>query len=218
MRSKRINYPRALLLAFAIGWLCVGFSDILGLSEAIIERATSRYGPLARNRLLAWQELVEQNQQASEREKLEQVNDFFNQMRFVSDQVHWSQNDYWATPIEFLNTNGGDCEDFSIAKYFTLRALGVAENKLQITYVNALELGQAHMVVTYFSSPSAEPLVLDNINYLIKPASQRPDLLPVYSFNGAGLWLAKERGRGKRVGSSAQLKSWQDMLKRMDRQ
>ncbi|MCG2634225.1 MAG: transglutaminase-like cysteine peptidase [Gammaproteobacteria bacterium] len=218
MLRKSTDYSRILLLALATGWLCAALPDSLGLSEAVIDQATLRYGPVARNRLIAWRDLVAQNRQATEQDKLRLVNDFFNQIRFVSDQTHWSQTDYWATPIEFLGTNGGDCEDFSIAKYFTLRALGVAESKLQITYVNAVELQQAHMVVTYFSTPAAEPLVLDNLNRLIKPASQRPDLLPVYSFNGEGLWLSKERGRGERVGTSKRLKSWREVLNRMNRQ
>jgi hypothetical protein len=71
------------------------------------------------------------------------------------------------------------------------------------------------MVLTYFSSPSAEPLVLDNLVGIVKPASERQDLIPIYSFNGTGLWLAKQRGRGKLAGSSSRLKRWQDLLERM---
>ncbi|MBI4206399.1 MAG: transglutaminase-like cysteine peptidase [Betaproteobacteria bacterium] len=109
----------------------------------------------------------------------------------MDDIIHWGKEDYWATPIEFLSTNAGDCEDFSIAKYFTLRALGVPDDRLRLTYVKELvQYNQAHMVVAYFPSPDAEPLVLDNINKTIQPASARSDLLPVYSFNGSNLWLA----------------------------
>ena len=61
-------------------------------------------------------------------------------MLFEDDDQHWHQADYWATPIETLASNGGDCEDFSIAKYFTLRELGVAEQCLRLTNVNALSL------------------------------------------------------------------------------
>ncbi|MGI9537482.1 MAG: transglutaminase-like cysteine peptidase, partial [Desulfocapsaceae bacterium] len=117
--------------------------------------------------------------------------------------------------VEFLAQNGGDCEDFSIAKYFTLKKLGVDETKLNLTYAKAVELNQAHMVVTYYGQPEAEPLILDNLIDEIKPASLRPDLLPVFSFNGIGLWLAKERGRGKLVGNSSRYKHWQDLLGRM---
>ena len=152
---------------------------------------------------------------APDKEKLQRVNDFFNQVRFVSDQKHWKKKDYWATPIEFLSTNGGDCEDFALAKYFTLRELGVADKKLRLTYVKAVRLNQAHMVLSYFATPAAEPLVLDNLDREIRRASKRKDLVPVYSFNGKGLWLAKERDQGRLVGKSSRISRWTDIIKRM---
>ncbi len=148
-------------------------------------------------------------------EKLERVNRFFNRLHFIDDTIHWQQEDYWATPVEFLASNGGDCEDFALAKYFTLRALGVPEERLALTYVKAVRLNRAHMVLTYYPEPGAEPLVLDNLTEAIQPASRRTDLLPVYSFNGAGLWLAKQRGRGKKVGESGRLSRWRQLLNRM---
>ncbi|WP_197479414.1 transglutaminase-like cysteine peptidase, partial [Oleiphilus sp. HI0132] len=81
----------------------------------------------------------------------------------------------WATPLEFLATNAGDCEDFSIAKYFTLREMGIPDDMIKITYVKALELNQAHMVLAYYPTPDAEPLILDNLINEIKPAGQRTD-------------------------------------------
>ena len=165
--------------------------------------------------LREWQNLILSNKSISEIDKLKKVNQFFNQLEFVNDIDNWGEEDYWATPVEFIVCQAGDCEDFSIAKYFTLKKLGVDENKLNLTYAKAVELNQAHMVVTYYEQPEAEPLVLDNLIDEIKPASLRPDLLPVFSFNGIGLWLAKERGRGKLVGNSSRYKHWQDLLGRM---
>jgi len=180
-------------------------------------QATKKYGPLANQRLQAWQALVDKNLNKSERLKLELVNDFFNQVLWVSDQKHWGTSDYWATPIELLGTDAGDCEDYTIAKYFTLKALGVPEKKLYLTYVKAIRLNQAHMVLTYFETPRSVPLVLDNINKRILKATKRKDLVPIYSFNGDGLWLAKERGKGKEVaGGTGRLKKWNSLLKKMD--
>ena len=71
------------------------------------------------------------------------------------------------------------------------------------------------MVLTYYSFPSEVPVVLDNLIAAIKPATQRNDLLPVYSFNGSGLWLAKVRGLGKRVGDSDRLNRWDELTQRM---
>ena len=151
-----------------------------------------------------------------EAKKLQVVNNFFNQIPFISDAIHWKQQDYWATPLELLGSNGGDCEDYSIAKYLTLRELGVADGKLRITYVKALKLNEAHMVLTYYSSPSAEPVILDNLEGDILPASQRKDLLPVYSFNGESLWLNSGLSDvGQLVGGSERIAPWRDLLRRM---
>ena len=146
---------------------------------------------VTRERVAQWKALVDTGSQWSDIQKLTSVNDFVNQLDFVDDSVHWKQEDYWATPLQTLVTHGGDCEDLAIAKYFTLNAMGMEEQKLRLTYVKALTINKAHMVVSYFEQPHAEPMVLDNLNSRILPASQRKDLLPVYSFNGAGLWLAK---------------------------
>ena len=92
-------------------------------------------------------------------------------MQFINDQALWEKKDYWATPIETLSIGGGDCEDYAIAKYFTLKQLGVDESKLRLTYVKAIELNQAHMVLTYFENKRAVPLVLDNLINNIKYSS-----------------------------------------------
>lgn len=201
----------ALLLMLLALPLCP--RESLVISERTLQRVERQYGPGARQRVRDWQDLL-QDDQGSEQSKLEKINRFFNVLTFVDDAVHWNSADYWATPIEFLASRGGDCEDFAIAKYFSLIELGIAEEKLALTYVKALRLNQAHMVLTYYATPGAEPLILDNLNPTILPASKRTDLLPVYSLNGSGLWLAKQRGKGKLIGSSDRLQRWREMLDR----
>jgi predicted transglutaminase-like cysteine proteinase len=202
-----------LLLLMATA-LPVCTSEPFVISERTLSQAEREYGPGARQRLLDWQELVRTGGE-DDLAKLERVNRFFNTMTFVDDAVHWKKTDYWATPLEFVASEGGDCEDFAIAKYFTLIRLGIAENRLTLTYVKALRLDRAHMVLTYYPAPGAEPLVLDNLVDVMRPSSQRTDLLPVYSLNGSGLWLAKQRGKGKMVGDSSRLKRWRELLDRM---
>lgn len=186
--------------------------------SAISTRTERLYGPAtpaARQRIAEWAALLNTPSQGTIQDELKQVNQFFNaRMAFRDDIVVWKQQDYWATPIEFLRKGAGDCEDFALAKYFTLREMGVPANQLRITYVKALELNQAHMVVTWYSTPTAIPLVLDNLKTAILPATQRTDLLPVYAFNGEGLWLPQSGGN-KRVGDSKRLSRWQDLLTRM---
>jgi len=206
-------------LVALIGVACfsIAWANNFGITQKLINSVKKNYGEEASVRIKDWGTLIDSNHHVTDQEKLKIVNDFFNQMKFTSDQKHWGQADYWATPVEFLSTGAGDCEDFSIAKYFTLKELGVADNKLRITYVKAMKINQAHMVLTYYEKPYAEPLVLDNIDAEIKPGSKRMDLKPVYSFNGNGLWLAKERGRGKRVSGSDQINLWADVEQRMSR-
>jgi len=182
------------------------------LSKELLTGIEQQYGDYARQRVTFWNEMIIANRHLEEIDKLQTVNAFFNKFTFVNDIDHWGKEDYWATPLQMLTSNGGDCEDFSIAKYFTLREMGVPAERMRLTYVKALELDQAHMVLTYYSSPDAEPLILDNLVADILPSSQRDDLLPVYSFNANGLWLAKARGTEQRIGNSSRLSRWKEVI------
>ncbi len=183
-----------------------------GFSPEFLDNIAKEFGYKAKQRIVDWQELIEDSKGGSEWQSIHAVNDFFNRVDFISDDSHWGRADYWATPTELLSTNGGDCEDFAIAKYFTLMELGVPDARLRITYVKALRLNQAHMVLAYYETPDSEPLILDNLINRIKPASRRTDLLPVYSFNGNNLWMSKERGQGRKIaGGSQRINLWRDL-------
>ncbi|WP_434363030.1 transglutaminase-like cysteine peptidase [Parasalinivibrio latis] len=176
------------------------------------------YGARAGKRVTAWRHIVDSSSNLSEKEKLEKINTFFNQLYFVNDIDLWGKKDYWATPLEFLGSNAGDCEDFSIAKYYSLRELGIDDKKLRLVYVKALSLNQFHMVVAYYPTPSSVPLLLDNIDPEIKLASKRRDLVPIYSFNGTKLWLIKEQGATSQLaGNSNRLGLWNDLRSRVDK-
>lgn len=179
-----------------------------------IEKITQFYGVRAGKRAIAWHDLIQKSQHLTDLQKLKAVNNFFNQFIFISDQKLWGKEDYWATPSEFIGAGAGDCEDFSIAKYKTLLKLGIDDNKLRLVYVKALELNQFHMVVTYYPTPSAIPLVLDNLKGNISLATERNDLLPIYSFNGSKLWLMKQKGQGQIAGNASRLSLWNDLRNR----
>lgn len=183
----------------------------------VYARIDSVYGSEAKEDVAKWRQLVTKLQSEDLDEKLYQINRFFNRFDFVDDLVHWQQKDYWATPIEFISTGAGDCEDYTIAKYFSLIELGVPEQQLRLMYVTALELRQPHMVLAYYETPTSIPLVLDNINRRILPANKRRDLSPIYSFNGNGLWAAKAMGTGRKLRGSGPMKMWDDMVERLDR-
>jgi len=183
----------------------------------ILQNAESRYGSLgaAKQRIEAWDQLIKASGNLPETDKLTEVNRFFNrQINFVDDSRVWQQVDYWATPVEALVKGAGDCEDYSIAKYFLLKELGVPIARLRLTYVNAIKLGQAHMVLAYYPRPDAEPLVLDNLDPAVRPASQRTDLVPVYSFNDDEVWI-ETRGRS---GSPRQIRNWSSVIERLEQE
>jgi predicted transglutaminase-like cysteine proteinase len=188
------------------------------VSPRLVEIYSRRFGPEARARLEAWQRDAAErkrspaHQAAHEAALLSDVNRMLNRVPFVDDSAHWREADYWATPAESIGSNGADCEDFSIAKYFLLKELGVPIARLRLTYVKSLRLNQPHMVLAYYARPDAEPLVLDNLEDTVRPASQRKDLVPVYSFNDEEVWI-ELRGRS---GSPQQLRNWRALMERLD--
>lgn len=188
------------------------------VSLAEIAEVKAKKGFLAARRLEAWQELVNKAFKKPERLKLILVNDFFNRAKFVSDIKNWQKKDYWATPKELLIKDAGDCEDYVIAKFITLKAVGVDKDKFYLSYVKAVRLQQSHMVLTYFKKPGKIPLVLDNLKKRILKATKRKDLIPIYSFNGDGLWLAKQRGKGKKItGNVQEIEKWQNLQQKLSR-
>lgn len=168
-----------------------------------------------------WLNLLDRLDDSDSDTRLRAVNDFFNRrVRWLDDIDIWNQKDYWATPLETLARGEGDCEDYTIGKYATLRQLGVAERRLRLIYVRA-RLGrsqttQAHMVLGYYATPGGEPLILDNMQPSIVPAGQRTDLDPLFSFNGNGLWT---RGSSQsRADPVDRLSRWRNVIDRMRQQ
>lgn len=177
-----------------------------------------RWGAAAQPKFDNWRKLVNGLMESSDAERMKRINNFFNQqIQFGEDSVVWGQLDYWATPIETLGRSAGDCEDFSIAKYFSLLQVGVQPDKLRLIYVRAKtgtsDATQAHMVLAYYATPDAEPLIMDNLIGEIRPASRRPDLVPVFSFNSAGVF-AGVSGGGAAAGGTGRLSRWEDLLRR----
>lgn len=214
MALRRGAAVATIAMVFA-GWV---FAAGLVFSDALLAWMEREYGAAARDRVVELQRLVEAGAGLDETVQLERVNAFFNRVSYDSDSALWDQKDYWATPFEVLGVNSADCEDYAISKYFTLISMGVAEERLRITYVKSLKLDEAHMVLAYYPSAEAEPLILDNLSQRITPAGERTDLVPVYSFNGADLWLAVNRLQGKKVGDAGRLSRWQAYQARLMQQ
>ena len=214
---KRLNKPHAgisflfvLALLLTLVFLMSGCGAKKKTSAEAVELDPGQ------QRVASWHALMREKQDAPEMEKLESVNSFFNKLEFVDDLYHWGKEDYWATPKEMLISNGGDCEDFATAKYFTLRTLEVPDEKMRLTYVKSLKLMQSHMVLSFYREPTAEPLILDSLVHGILSSSERPDLIPIYSFNGNGYWLTRKQS-SERLGGADQLSLWQGLLQRLNK-
>ncbi len=205
----------AVLACLLAGWV---LAQGLLFTDALLDWMVTQYGEAAKSRVLALQQMIEDGRDVADEEKLHRVNAFFNAVDYHSDAAQWAQKDYWATPFEVLGVNSADCEDYAISKYFTLLSMGIDEERMRITYVKSLTLDEAHMVLAYYPEADAEPLILDNLMSAISPASERTDLVPVYSFNGADLWLAVNRVDGQRVGGADRLKLWQAYQQRLMKQ
>ena len=219
LANKLACWRRGLVLCVLTTALLVSFASAQRSFDRLNQVAQQRYGNQGRQIAAAWVDLLKQSHNLSELDKLRRVNSYFNaRLRFEDDIRIWGKSDYWATPLESLARGSGDCEDFSIAKFFSLRAQGIPAEKLRMIYVRA-QLNQggfnrpvAHMVLGYFPTPQSEPLVLDNLVGRILPASQRPDLTPVFSFNDQGLWAG---GRRAAASPTARLSHWRNLLARL---
>jgi len=195
----------------ALAVLLVGVGMAVDFSR-LEQQMAARYGVNRVKTLRNWQSMLYQAQSLSEIEKVQRVNGFFNQhIHYQTDIKIWGKSDYWATPLETMGLGRGDCEDYSVAKYYSLQILGIPVSKLRMVYVKISQgqLLQAHMVVAYYSSPNATPMILDNFNGRLLPASQRPDLYPIYNFNTQGVW----QGTGRQA-VKGKMSRWQNLLAR----
>ncbi|MCK5293681.1 MAG: transglutaminase-like cysteine peptidase [Arcobacteraceae bacterium] len=186
------------------------------ISQENLIKIKKKYGIKAYKRVLLWDKTLESVKGKKIIKQLKAINDFFNKIRYSSDEKTWNKIDYWASPFEFLGRGAGDCEDYAIAKYFALRAVGIPDKKLKIAYVKLKsknkDFDEAHMVLNYYHKPNSTPIVLDNVVKSLKLATKRKDLKPVYSFNATGLWKAQNKTNDlKRTGDN-KLKKWQSLM------
>jgi len=157
------------------------------ITKKIQNSAQKKYGPYAKNRFAAIKKnLLLELKNESDIKKLNTVNTWVNYTKYKSDKSLYGVSDYWATLYEFIGKNAGDCEDYTIAKYYILKELGIDPKRMKFAYViykNRKGKKISHMVLAYLKVPKpkskADILILDNNNRLVLPASSRPDLVRV---------------------------------------
>lgn len=211
------------LLAIVMALATAAYAPATALqfdASRIHQAAQARYGQRGAQAVSRWMVMLSQQRSSPEPQQLRAVNDFWNStVRGGEDRDIWRQPDYWATPLETLGRQLGDCEDFVIGKYFSLVHMGVPAEKLRLIYVRARIGGMgssttiAHMVLGYYATPDADPLVLDNLMGSIAPASQRRDLTPVFSFNAQGIYVA-----GAAAASPDRIGHWRNLLSKMQKE
>lgn len=211
---RYFKYVAALLL---IAILCVGLlvpvSALEINTQLLRNTAQQKYGTKGLGNVDKWLAVLEQAADQTPQQQLNTINQFWNRVALGGEDKHiWGVEDYWATPLETLGKAAADCEDYVIGKYFSLVRLGVPAEKLRFIYVRAQFAGSsiAHMVLGYYDSPNAVPLILDNLTSLIRPANQRPDLTPVFSFNAQGVYVS-----GAAPSSVDRISRWRGLLDKM---
>ena len=121
---------------------------------------------------------------------LQAVNAAVNRTRYVSDTDNYGIDDHWAPPEEFAR-RGGDCEDYAIAKYAMLKAMGVAADRMRVVIVRDLELGTSHAVLSV--DLGGVRYILDNQSAEVRPDREVTRYRPVYSLNETSWWLHMPR-------------------------
>ena len=204
---------------FALFFILAALAAILmsspefSIAKVFMDKIEREYGSIAKKRAFYLVQMMNDARDLDDMGKMEKVNDFFNQTPYASDKTTWGISDYWATRYEFIGKDRADCEDYVIAKYFTLKELGVPTSKLYMTYAKSIRYKTAHLVLTYYETPKSIPLVLDNYNFKILPASVRDDLIPIYSFSGDELFNAKQAQIGKMVpAATRQKRPWDELV------
>lgn len=118
--------------------------------------------------------------------QLSEVNRFMNTHRYIVDPINWGVKDHWATPAQFFSRNG-DCEDYAIAKYLTLRRLGIPDKYMRIVVLQDLNLKIPHAVLAIYTTRGA--LIMDNQIASVVSEKTIRHYRPIYSVNSSGWWL-----------------------------
>ena len=148
----------------------------------------------------AWQAMIKQQRGARQIDQLHRVNRFINQWHYRADAQNYGRSDYWASPTEFFRRSG-DCEDYAIAKYVTLRQLGFGADQLRLVVVKDMRRNLAHAVLAAYVDN--EIYILDNLNNRVRPQSTVLEYSPYYSVNENARWAHAAAPKSSNVASVA---------------
>ncbi|WP_323597662.1 transglutaminase-like cysteine peptidase [Aliarcobacter butzleri] len=180
----------------------------------LIEKSTQKSFIL--KRLAKYEEVRNKARNLDINKKLTQINLFINGSLAEFDNASMGIDDYWMTPKEFFIKGHGDCEDYVIAKYFTLLELGVKKENLYPAIVKVEGSASLHLVLLYVEDKNKSPLVLDNLSFKILPFSKRTDLTPIAAFNEIDSYtLTREKFLQKAKVDWGKENKWEKLLNRV---
>ena len=180
----------------------------------LIEKSTQKSFIL--KRLAKYEEVRNKARNLDVNKKLTQINLFINGSLAEFDNASMGIDDYWMTPKEFFIKGHGDCEDYVIAKYFTLLELGVKKENLYPAIVKVEGSASLHLVLLYVEDKNKSPLVLDNLSFKILPFSKRTDLTPIAAFNEIDSYtLTREKFLQKANVDWGKENKWEKLLNRV---
>ncbi|MCT7603946.1 transglutaminase-like cysteine peptidase [Aliarcobacter butzleri] len=180
----------------------------------LIEKSTQKSFIL--KRLAKYEEVKNKARNLDINKKLTQINLFINGSLAEFDNASMGIDDYWMTPKEFFIKGHGDCEDYVIAKYFTLLELGVKKENLYPAIVKVEGSASLHLVLLYVEDKNKSPLVLDNLSFKILPFSKRTDLTPIAAFNEIDSYtLTREKFLQKANVDWGKENKWEKLLNRV---
>ncbi len=227
VKSRHLNiciYPLMLLMFFSSNISASSkHPNIAEPSSFLWHKTTSliKANRIHSNKQKSLTTLMQQIKPLNDFRKIQVINNYFNQFKNISDLTLWGTKEYWATPKELLSQNGGDCEDFAVAKYYFLKKAGVREKSLRLAYVIAYIKEtmsiENHLVLLYYNKSTDQEYVLDNINKSIEPVLQRKDLSYQFAFNQLKVWTLNKKIKDYQIKRSRIFKSWQGVLNRMDK-
>ncbi len=181
-----------------------------------LQQISKNSGKIAKNRILDYKQQVDTLKKYPKDKQLIQVNFYLNKLLPQHDAVIKKQEEYWATPKEFLIIGYGDCEDYAIIKYFTLLKLGFEKERLFLTGVRDRYSGGHHMVLSYFKDRNKSPLILDNLSFKILSLEEREDLEVDIFINSYGVF--KINKNNKLIKKTRYFKEFTNLLKKIKKE
>ncbi len=136
--------------------------------------------------LKEWKEFLTSLKGRSKLSQVRAVNAYMNRQRYFTDPRNYGVKDYWATPGQFFKRNG-DCEDYAIAKFISLRALGFSNSEMRIVVLQDMNLRVGHAILVV--NLDGQALVLDNQVQGVVRAETIRHYRPIYSINERSWWL-----------------------------